>query len=162
MKLYEISQQYRQIISAIEQRGGELDGLEEQLDKCIGDLGEKAASICALIKEANAEAAALKTEEDRIKNIRKSCESRVDRLYKYLSLNTPESGIDAGSFRLTWRKSESVLCQSDLSSQYENFPELIKRDVAYLPDKTAIKAAIKSGQPIPFATIETHNNLQIR
>jgi hypothetical protein len=55
-----------------------------------------------------------------------------------------------------------VRVADDLAGSYEAFPQYVLRDVSYSADKAAIKAAIKAGENIPFAVIESKNNLQIK
>jgi len=162
MKLYEISHKYRAIMAHIEERGGDLDGIEAELDATEDALAEKADAICALIAEATAEATAYKAEADRLTDGRRRADNRAERLRQYLASNLPVDGLKTQRFALSFRRSESVEVAYDLAGSYHAYAQYIKRDVIYSADKSAIKAAIKSGVLIPFAAIESKNNLQIK
>ena len=59
---------------------------------------------------------------------------------------------------ISFRKSEQTIIDNAklLPSEF------VKEKVTYAPDKTAIKNAIKAGQDVPGAHIETVNNIQIK
>lgn len=162
MKLYEIAHHYRAIMAHIEENCGDLDGIEAELDACADDLTDKVDAICALIAEATAEATAYKAEADRLTDGRKRAENRSERLRQYLASNLPSDGLKTPRFALSFRRSESVRVADDLAGSYHAYTQYINRDVSYSADRAAIKAAIKAGENIPFAVIESKNNLQIK
>ena len=59
---------------------------------------------------------------------------------------------------ISFRKSEQTIIDNA-----EMLPsEFVKEKVTYAPDETAIKNAIKAGQDVPGAHVETVNNIQIK
>ena len=159
MKLYGISAHYRAIMAHIEGNGGDLDGLEEELDACMDALTEKADAIAALISEANAEAAAYKAEAERLTEGRKRAENRAERLKAYLVSNIPEEGLKTGRFALSIRRSEAVkiLCEVlDLPFCYR------RTKITDEADKVALKEDLKKGKVIDGAVLVERKSITIK
>ena len=104
---------------------------------------------------------AYKSEIDRLKALQDKAKKKADQMKQYLSMNLQEMNInklDAGLFKLSFRKSESVVID-DLSTVPT---EYIKEKVTQSADKTAIKKAIKEGLVIGGCHLETKQNLQVK
>ncbi len=85
MRLYEIADEYRRIAGLIDDAAGELSPeLEADLDSVSASLADKAESIAALVREADAEADAYAAEMARLAARKKAAEGRADRLKAYL------------------------------------------------------------------------------
>lgn len=121
-------------------------------------LSQGMETLCKVRANFKAEIDALKAEEKRIADKRKSLENKTDGLDKYIKDILHLSGQDkvkAGSFTVSLRMSEAV----KLADNFEN-----KDFGAYefKADKKAIKEALKSGLEIDGAEIVCNLNLQVR
>ena len=157
MKLYEIAEHYRAIMALVELRDGDLDGIEQELD-AVGDaMADKVSAICSIIIEREAIAEARKNEAKRLFAAAKSDEATVERLKAYLAANVPPAGMQAGIFKVGFRKSEAIEIEaeydSDLAKMALEYPDLVRIVTEYKPDKAAIKAAIKRGENINRARL---------
>lgn len=135
-----------------------LDWIEEALSRIEDERDTKALNIACLIKNFRAEAEALKAEKMRLQRRQQAAEKTVERLRLYLEQFIP-AGTKLKDARATigWRKSEAVHCWSDPGL----LPQQFQR-VKVEADLTAIKAALKAGDEVPGAELQTKNNIQIR
>jgi len=135
-----------------------LDWLEEALSKIEDARDHKALTIACLIKNFRAEASALKAEKQRLAKRQQACERTCERLTRYLE-QFLEPGLKLKDARaaIGWRRSEAVRCWAEP----EMLPPGFQR-VNVEPDIAAIKAALKSGEAVAGAELQTRNNIQIR
>lgn len=163
MTMFEIKEGIRVLL---ERLYTEVDG-----DGCVSDdtmaeleaLNEakedKIESIALYYKETQAEAEAIKAEAKKLAERAKSAENKAESLKNYLSRILQEEEADKFStprVKVSFRKSEQVIVD-DVESLGEEFTK-----VKIEPDKTAIKKAIKDGNNVSGAHIETMNNIQIK
>ncbi len=106
----------------------------------------------------------LKSEIERITKLINSeekkigrAENLVSRLFERVYEGKP---INVGTFVVSYRKSDAVIIEDEarIPPEFMKTPE----PPAPKPDKTAIKEAIKGGAVVPWASVETRNNLQIK
>lgn len=135
-----------------------LDWLEEALSKVEDERDTKALNIACLIKNFRAEAAALKEEKLRLQRRQQAAEKTVARLTGYLE-QFLEPGTKLRDQRATigWRKSDAVNCWAEATMLPPEFQR-----VKVEADLSAIKSALKSGEEVAGASLETRNNIQIR
>jgi outer membrane murein-binding lipoprotein Lpp len=165
-KLYEIDDLLRQAIDAadaeINQETGEIpEGWGEFLDAVQLDRDHKVLSVACYIKELDAEAAALKSERDRLAERQRATEAKAERIREYLSAHVqPGEKLSDARAVISWRKSDSVDVQVDagmLPTQYvREIPARVE------PDKVALKAALKAGEAVPGCVLVTKQNIQIK
>ena len=157
MTLYEIN---TSITNAIEHgcdtETGEIISADE-LDALQIAREEKIENIGLLIKNLNAEAAALKAEKDAFAARQKSAENRVEWLKRYLANNLNGETFKTSRIAMSWRKSDAVEIQS-----MESVPEAYMKYKDPEPDKMAIKKALKAGECVPGCVLVEKNNLQIK
>lgn len=156
-KLYEMTNYVAQLYEMLE--AGEID--EEIIKDTIEAMGvdEKVEGYCQVIKQLLADASMFKDEIDRLTARKKSIENNAEWLKKQLLDFYVASGskeIKAGTFKVTTRKNE-----------YVDIPDESKIPKKYLtvkvsPNKTDIKAAIKSGVKVRGAAILTRESIQIK
>lgn len=155
MKLYEISQQIRDILELgeyIDTDTGEYKTLDD-LDALNLALDEKLESTCIVIKELRAMSDALKAEVDRLNARRQSIDNRINWLTGYIIRNGAGIEIDTPKAQLKWRKSEQVEIIGQVPEKYI----IIKRQ----EDKVALKKVLKI-QPVEGAILITKQNPQIK
>ena len=168
MRLYEISEQYRKFMMAIENDEVEAEAISDTLEAIRDTLEEKADNIACIIKELTAEAAAIKEEEQALAARRKAKENRVQSLKSYLAaalLDNDINKVESARNKISFRRSTSV----DVADEQEfiSWAELNGHN-EYLTykaptiNKTAIKNAILAGDKVEGAYIAEHDNIQIR
>jgi len=135
-----------------------LDWIEDALSKIEDARDHKALNIACLIKNFRAEAEAWKEEKLRLQRRQQAAEKTVERLTSYLE-NFLEAGTKLKDSRATigWRKSEAVKCWAAPGM----LPRQFQR-VKVEADLSAIKSALKAGEEVAGAALETRNNIQVR
>ena len=167
MKLYELTDAYREIMDAIE--SGEIpeEAIADTLESINVMLEDKADNIACMIKNLTAESEAIKAEEARLAERRRSKERQVERLKTYLSdtlLNSGHTKIETPRNKISFRSSESVVVDDDdkfIMWAEEHFDALLTYPMPKI-DKTAIKKALKDGEAVVGARIEKKQNIQIK
>lgn len=131
-----------------------IESLAAQKTVALTDLGlfvKQADGIA--IAHLDSVIAELRLKKARIEKARDIAEAVIEKL-----LPVGEK-VESDFVTLGWRKSESVV----VDGAPELLPEQYQRTkVICEADKTAIKAAIKGGEQVPGARIETRQNLQIK
>lgn len=167
MKLYEITAEYQRFLEAVE--NGEIpeEAIADTLECVEAALEEKADNIACIIKNLTAEAAAIKTEEEKLTERRKAKERRVESLKTYLAnalITSGFSSVETARNKITFLKSESVALEDE-----EKFIEWAEKHAdEYLTykqpsvNKTAIKKALAEGAELDGVHIETKQNIQIK
>lgn len=166
MKLYELTNDYLDFIEAVE--NGEIpeEAIADTLESIKACIEDKADSIACLLKNLDADIVAIKAEEARLAERRKTKEKTHERIKQYLSETLQFAGIDkieTARNKITFRKSESVEIDSDVFIAWaqKNRDDLLKYS-APTADKTAIKRVLKDGIEIVGAELRINNNIQIK
>lgn len=160
--LYEISADYLLAIENIQvdEETGEVTGYEE-LEAVADEFDIKAENISLFIKNEEAFALSIREEEKALADRRKQHENKANNLKNYLAnqmLDIGKTKLETPKTKVSFRKSEQTIIEAeDLIPK-----EYIKEKITRTPDKTAIKNAIKSGQEVDGAYIETKQNIQIK
>lgn len=162
MKIYEIPSTLRDLLDRLDADPdtGEVDGdalfayAEYQ-----GQAAEKLEGTACYVRELEAEAEAIKAEEDRLAKRRKALEGKAARLKAYMmpaieSMGGKVKGVMA-SLRISRTQAVYVF---DLDA----LPDAFKRVVTKVdPDKVALKKALKAGEDIPGAALEDRQSVVI-
>ncbi|GAI76762.1 unnamed protein product [marine sediment metagenome] len=151
--------QCQELMNQIEADDGEVS--EEQL-KAIVELHtqslEKLTSLCGFIRYLEHGIEACKGEKDRINRMQKTAENRLARVKQYVTPFVKSQGrINLDTVTLSVRKSISVELEPDFKNPY--FCKVVKE---LIPDKRAIKEALKDQEKIKGARLVTNFNLQIK
>ena len=167
MKLYEIAAEYDRFIEAVE--NGEIpeEAVADTLESITSVYEEKVDNIGCLIKNLIAEAAAIKAEEDSLKERRMRKEKRAEQLKTYLADVLTRSGVakfETARNKMTFRRSESVAVENESAfiewAQKNNDVFLTYK--APTINKTEVKKALASGEEIAGVRIESRMNLQLK
>jgi len=158
MRLYELSTNYQQILSLIED--GQ-EGLEDTLESLTDAIEDKVENIGKLIKTIDAESAGLKAEEQRLADRRKSLENNTKRLKLYAEQSMQDAGmkkIKGPLFTFSIQKNPAALNIVD--------EKMIPKAFFTLPqpvlDKAAIKEELKLGHEIPGVELTQGESLRIK
>lgn len=162
LTLYQISEEQQRLNAMLEESGGELTPeIEEALAINRDNLQVKAEGYATSILKYKAMAEMIANESKRLAAMKKTCENICDNMKKRLAKAMQDfeiNGIEAGTMKLSLRKSTSVVIDDDL-----NIPaDCIKVETSI--DKTKVKEhlkALKEGETIG-AHLETNYSLQIR
>ena len=157
LKLWEIGDKYAEVLDKLEANGGELTPeLEAALDAIEDDFDEKVRRVAAMIRndEALAEAwkkeGALHTKRGTAKaNGAKGLRSYLAREMKRVEVTKVEGGARLGA-------SEKVLLDIDPAKLPPKYRERHWKALT-----SSIKGALKAGEEIPGARLETTNHVTL-
>ena len=165
MKLYELTNDIRSFMEAVEAGEIPTEAIDDTLESLDMIYEDKAENIACLIKELEAESAAIKAEAANLTERAKSKANHAERLRRYLSGSMMELGkekLETSRCKVSYRMSEKVVVTDDfISWAEENHDDLLTFKTPE-PNKTAIKAFIKNGGEVVGAHIETTMNLQVK
>lgn len=159
LTLYELTQDFDQLMSADTD-----DEITSALtDIVAGEIEKKAESYCKFLKVMESTIDNYKAEEKRISEGRKSIENKVrlakDRMKDCL-LAANIDKLSAGTFKISVSLSPGTVEIDNVTEIPQKFLTLVPAQ--YIPDKNAIKAAIKAGESVPGARIEAGTMMRIK
>ena len=157
MKLYEIEDA---ILNCLDPETGEI--IDEALfDELNLKREEKIENMLLAVKNLTAEAKAIREEEFNLAKRRKVAENKAECLKNFVAGILDGMNFKTPRVVATWRKSEGVVVGSVSDLMKNNLDDYLKYKEPE-PDKTKIKAALKSGVNVPGCYIEERNNLNIK
>ena len=159
---YEAETLYNRLISAMDEDTGEVDiELANALAEKQEEFAVSATNYASVIRALKAKQSEAEAEIARIKAISDKLGKVVERMTNGLSeacqrLNIEK--LDGLHAQISFRKSEQTIIDN-----IEALPkEKKKKKVTYTANKALIKAALKAGEVIDGAHIETVKNIQIK
>ena len=165
MTLYEIDHAISEVVErAIDPETGELINEEAwaRLEALQMDREQKLENVALWVKDLNAEAAAIKAEEDALKRRRQSAEKKADSLKGYLAsaLGGSEK-FKTARVAISWRRSETAELLDGVDPV--SLPlEYQRVKVSVEADKTKLKEALKAGKTIEGVELVERQNIQIK
>lgn len=153
MNLYEINER---ILDCVDPETGEVVDIQ-MLDKLNMERDSKIENIALWIKNLLSDAEELDREKKKLAERQRVSENKAKSLKAYLSQFIDGEKFKTPRVSISWRKSESVSVE-DVNS----VPNKFLKYSDPVPDKTAIKKAIKSGEDVPGAHLIQGKNIQIR
>jgi len=160
MTLYEIEKQYQEILLIDESDPDMLAAKKQALDEINESLEIKADNIARFIRNLDADITALKAEEERLAEKRKTLQNKQAWLKEYL-FNTLKAlnrqSVKAGIFTVAIRKNPPSVAVKDQTLIPQEFfivePKL---------DLRAIAEKLKAGEQVPGAELTQGESLAIR
>lgn len=145
------------ILNCIDLETGEIIDIE-QLERLQIERDAKIENVICWIKNLESDAIAIKAEAKNLTERAKAAETKAEDLKIWLSGALSGQKFNSPRCAVSWRKSEQVEIEDEnkIPLQY-----MIKK-TEYKPDKTLIKAVIKSGIEIPSCKVVQKLNAQIR
>ena len=143
MKLYEITEQLRQLMAMDDVPP---EQLQDTLDMVNDEFEAKAENIAMLIREMVLDAEGYKAEIDRLSDRKKSIDNKVESLKDYLRVN-----MQAADMTKIKGKLFTISLGAPTETVYVADEKLLTDNLAYIkrePNKTEIKAKLKSGADI--------------
>lgn len=168
MKLYEISENYRAFMAAVD--AGEIpeDAVADTLDGIEGEFEQKADNIACLIKELRLEGQAIKEEADRLTARQRQKQAAADRLARYLQAHMQTMGkgkIETARNRITIKKNP-VSCKILDEDTVLGFLQLHGMADCYKQETTIKKrellSRLKDGDEIPGAELDVSERIEIK
>ena len=162
MKIYEIDQAIEDLISnSIDEETGEVLFDPEILEQLQMERERKIENLALYIKNATAEAKAIKDERDALGKRQESLQKRIASAREYLEFVLHGEKFHTARVAVSYRKSTSV----DLDDQFlewakANWSDLLRTKVE--PDKKLIGEYLKNGENVPHAQIITNTTLSIK
>ena len=164
MTLYELTSEYMELLAMLEDPDTDETVILDTLEGVGGELEEKADGYARVMRQMDADAAAIKAEEERLHNRRKSLENRSawlkSRLQNVMEL-TGKTKFKTELFSFGIQKNPASVV---IDEQYiENIPAeyLIAQDPKI--DRQKIKEDLKAGKDLEgIAHLEQTESLRIR
>lgn len=160
MTLYEIDAQLNVALNAAlkESEDGSIpEDWKDTIDDIKMEREEKALAVAAYRKNVKAWADAVKAEKAKLAARQATLDRKIANLDEYLTYILKDGEkMQNGNTRISWRKSEKLIISN---------PEIITSEWYTLEKKFKnfdMKQAIKSGESVDGAEIQSFNNLQIK
>jgi len=155
MKLYEIDEQ---ITALIDPETGEITDYEK-LGELQIEREAKIESLACYYKDLQGDAEKIKAEIERLKGRLEATTKSCDSLKNYLSSILAGQKYKTAKVDIGWRKSTKVVIDDASTITDERF---LKIKTTTEISKTALLAAISSGETVTGAHLEDSNNIQIK
>lgn len=160
MKLYELTQNYLNLLELLENPDVPKEVVEAALEEVEGSFDDKAENIVKLIKSIEADVKGYKEEETRLSTRRKTLENKVKGLKDYLEgsmIALDKKDIKGKIFTLAIKKNPPSVIIDDFNVLPMEYKKIEEKE-----DKKKIKESIDNGIEVPGARIEQKESLRIR
>lgn len=167
LSLFQIASEYRHITDVLMDSGADEQTLTDTLEAEAWPLELKAQNYGFVIRNLQATAASIKEAEKQMADRRKAIEKRAEALVERLKTGLEIAGVqklDTPYFALTIKKnppSVDVWDERQIPAEFMRTPEP-PPPPAPVPDKAAIKEAIKAGRDVPGAQLAQGLRLEIK
>lgn len=159
--IYELNKDYAELSAMLEvaETPEEIEAIKNTLEMLDLTIEEKIENTAKYMVNVESDIQGIKVEIERLNKIKKAKESTIETLKNNIEYSMKQKGIEkleVGTFKAGYRKSESV--------EIINL-DIIPADftkVEIKADKTAIKKAIKAGETVDGAQIQTNMNFYIK
>lgn len=159
--IYELNKNYMELTAMLEaaETPEEIEAIQNTLEMLDLSIEEKIENTAKYIINVESDIQGIKAEIYRLNKVKKSKESTIETLKNNIEYSMKQKGIEkleVGTFKAGYRKSESVeiLNLDVIPADYTK--------VEIKADKTAIKKAIKAGETVEGAQIQTNMNFYIK
>lgn len=144
---------------------GELteEEFEQQGKEKALDLQKKSMNIIGYLRNQELTTEAIKTEIERLTNIKKTIETRVENFKEYVKLNMQDLGLEKIQTELGTMSISKNPASIEIYDETLIDDEFKKEKITVSIDKTAIKNAIKNGQNVQGARlVEDKTSLRVK
>lgn len=159
MKLYELTDNYMQLIELADQLDEET--FRNTLESIQDSIEDKVENTAKVIKSIEADVQAIKEEEKRLKERRQALEKKIDNIKDYLKEQLEKAGIDKvkrATFTVSIQNNPpkaEIVDEKSLPLEFM-IPQPAK------VDKRAILEKLKSGEHVPGAALVQERGVRIR
>jgi len=167
LTLFQIAAEYRHITDVLMDSGADEQTLKDTLEGESWLLELKAQNYGFVIRNLQATAASIKEAEEQMKARRQAIEKRAEALTERLKTGLEIAGVsklETPHFALTIKKnppSVDIWDERQIPAEFMRTPEP-PPPPAPVPDKAAIKEAIKAGRDVPGAMLAQGTRLDIK
>jgi predicted nuclease with TOPRIM domain len=158
VKLYDLVSQYNQVLEMAEEV--DVETLKDTLESIQESIEEKAQNTAKLIKSMEVDTKALKEEEQRLADRRKSLENKISSIKEYLQTQLEIAGIDKVKGPIL-----TVSIQNNPPSVKVIDDKLLSAYMVPVEpklDKKTLLSDLKSGKEVPGAEIQQGRSVRIR
>lgn len=164
MKLYEIASDIELFWSAVEEGEIPPEAVADTWDGLEYDFESKVDNLACVYKNHEAEARAIKEEEEKLAARRKTLETRAKQVKEYLLEQMQRVGkkkVETGRNVVSLRATPGSVAVADTQALYQLRPDLfrVKEPEA---DKTRIREELKAGKELPGCELVQGMGVQIR
>lgn len=154
MRLYDIAQEYNQLLQMVD--AGELsaDDIKDTLESISAEFDVKARNCIMVVRQLESDSDGIAKEIDRLKSLQKSIDNSQSNLVDYVKsgmLSVGKDKLDLGIFKLTLRAATKAVEVTDESKIPALYFRVIPESKAV--DKSLISAALKDGFEIEGAKL---------
>ena len=161
LALYEVADVYLRALERLQD--SEEQATQNMLDSLEGALEVKATNVAAYAQNLEAEVNAIQEAIDKMIARRQAAKKRIEWLRHYLKTNMDRCGITeikSPEFVLKIKKNPPMVVIDEQSMIPLQFMRVIPETKEV--DKMALKEALKTGEVIPGAHLETQTRLEIK
>lgn len=154
MKLYEIANEYQQLLNLANAGEIDSDAVRDTLESLSAEFDDKARNCMMIVRQLEANSAAIKSEIDRLKALQSSVDNSAESLKDYIKQNMESTGrdkLDLGLFKLTLKAPAISVDVIDADSIPGEYWRVIPETSAV--DKPLIAKMLKLGKEIPGAKL---------
>lgn len=162
--LYTIADQYLQDVAKLQDLDLDPQTVADTLEGLSGDLEVKATNVAMFVRNLESLADQIKQAEDTMEKRRKAIEARAESIREYLLANMQRTGIskiDSPYLHIALRKGPPAVVIDDVSLipyRYMRQPQTPPP----APDKMEIAEALKFGEKVPGAHLESRQTVIIK
>jgi hypothetical protein len=164
LSLYLIAAEYRGMVDALMESQEDAQAVADTIEAEAWPLEVKAQNVAYAIRNLEASAAAIKEAEAQMAERRKRIEKRAESIKEYLKMCMEVAGvnkIDCPHFALSIAKNPPSVEIDEPGLLPYRFTIQPPMPPA-VPDKAAIKAALKAGEDVPGARLTAGTRLSIK
>ncbi len=158
--LYEIDKDLEQILTQVDEETGELVIDDVALDALMLERTQKLEGMACLVKNWDAEAAAIRAEEKALAERRQRLEKNAERMKQRLQDALAGEKLETARCAVSYRKTRSV--EIDEALFWENPAEMFIRYKEPEVNKKAVTDALKDGAIIPGAALVEKVSMTIK
>ena len=161
--LYELAAEFRAIAEKLESSELDEQTIADTLEGYSVDLENKVISVCQFIRNLESTAEAIKASEAEQAKRRKAIEAKADRLREYVMNNmaaTDKTKVECPLFSISIRTNPPSVNVFDFSAIPQEFLSI--PEVAPVPNKKAIKAALEAGAIVSGCELQRSKSLSIK
>ena len=162
--LYELSNEYLSVQNKLIEAEFDEQTIADTLEGMSGELEVKAENVGKFILNLEAHAQAIKDAEKRMAERRKAIEVKTEAMRKYLKDNMERCGItkiESPYFALTIKNNPPAVIIDDAQALPISFMKFAEPPPP-IPDKKLIADAIKAGEVVDGAHLESATRLDIK
>jgi chromosome segregation ATPase len=164
LTLYKIADEYREAADRLATLDLDEQTITDTLESLTGDLSTKASSITHLTRNLRAASDARKAASADLAAASKAIDARIEHIERYVLRCMADAGvtkIECDLFTITRRANPPAVEIFEprlLTDEFMRFPPLPDP----VPDKAAIKDALKAGRDVPGAKLTQSERLETK